>query len=145
MASALLTPGIDEVREHRGWFLIWGIVLIVLGAIAVGSSEIASLVPVIFFGWLSAVLRGALLDHPRTDTPPLARLLPQPAGGLALHRGGVADGLESGDGGADVDAADRDAPHGRWNLPALRRVLACAASSRLADPGVGEIRSCGNQ
>ncbi len=52
MTDGLLTLGIEEVREHRGWFLIWGIVLIALGAIAVGSSVIATLVSVVFFGWI---------------------------------------------------------------------------------------------
>jgi len=52
MSNGVLALGIEEVREHRGWFLVWGIVLIVLGAIAVSSSVLATLVSVVFFGWI---------------------------------------------------------------------------------------------
>jgi uncharacterized membrane protein HdeD (DUF308 family) len=52
MSNGVLTLGIEEVREHRGWFFVWGIVLIVLGAIAVSSSVLATLVSVVFFGWI---------------------------------------------------------------------------------------------
>ncbi len=52
MAAGLVSLGIEEVREHRTWFLIWGVVLIVLGMIAVGSSVLATLVSVIFLGWI---------------------------------------------------------------------------------------------
>ncbi len=52
MAESLLSSGIEEVREHRAWFLIWGIVLIVLGCIAVGSSVLATIFSVIFLGWI---------------------------------------------------------------------------------------------
>ncbi len=52
MAASPLTIGIDEVREHRGWFFAWGIVLIVLGAIALGSSFITTMLSVLFLGWI---------------------------------------------------------------------------------------------
>lgn len=52
MAAGILGSGIEQVRDHRIWFLIWGIFLIVAGIIAVGEAELATLVSVIFFGWI---------------------------------------------------------------------------------------------
>jgi uncharacterized membrane protein HdeD (DUF308 family) len=52
MAEGLLISGIDEVREHRAWFLVWGVLLVVLGFIALGSSVLATLLSVIFLGWI---------------------------------------------------------------------------------------------
>ena len=50
---AIFTPlGIEEVRAHRTWFLIMGIILIILGTIAIGSAELMTMVSVLFFGWL---------------------------------------------------------------------------------------------
>lgn len=47
------TPlGIEEVRAHRTWFLILGVVLIVIGTIAIGSAELMTMVSVLLFGWL---------------------------------------------------------------------------------------------
>jgi uncharacterized membrane protein HdeD (DUF308 family) len=47
------TPlGIEEVRAHRTWFLVLGVALIVLGSIAIGSSELMTVVSVLLFGWL---------------------------------------------------------------------------------------------
>lgn len=51
--AMLATPlGIEEVRAHRTWFLILGIVLIVIGTIAIGSAELMTMVSVLLFGWL---------------------------------------------------------------------------------------------
>jgi uncharacterized membrane protein HdeD (DUF308 family) len=52
MAEYSLGMGIEEVREHRGWFLAVGIALIVLGFIALSSSVTMTLVSVMFLGWL---------------------------------------------------------------------------------------------
>ncbi len=52
MAAGPLSLGIEEVREHRGWFLVWGIVLIVLGSIALSSAFLMTLLSVIFLGWI---------------------------------------------------------------------------------------------
>jgi uncharacterized membrane protein HdeD (DUF308 family) len=49
---ALLALGIEEVRAHRTWYLCVGVVLIILGTIAIGSAEIMTMVSVIFLGWL---------------------------------------------------------------------------------------------
>jgi uncharacterized membrane protein HdeD (DUF308 family) len=50
---AIFMPlGIDEVRQHRTWFLVMGVILIVLGVIAIGSAELMTMVSVLLFGWL---------------------------------------------------------------------------------------------
>jgi uncharacterized membrane protein HdeD (DUF308 family) len=49
-------PGtVELLRERRGWFLFWGIVLIVLGVLAVGDAILATLVSVALLGWLLIV------------------------------------------------------------------------------------------
>jgi uncharacterized membrane protein HdeD (DUF308 family) len=51
--AILATPqGIEEVRAHRTWFLILGVVLIIIGTIAIGSAELMTMVSVLLFGWL---------------------------------------------------------------------------------------------
>jgi uncharacterized membrane protein HdeD (DUF308 family) len=52
MALLVAPLGIEEVRAHRTWFLCLGVALIVLGTIAIGSSELMTMVSVIFLGWL---------------------------------------------------------------------------------------------
>lgn len=52
-------PGLEAVRRNWGWFVALGVAEIILGMIAVGSSVAATLVSVIFFGWL-LIVGGAL-------------------------------------------------------------------------------------
>ncbi len=52
MTDSVLSSGIEEVRNHRTWFFIWGVLLIVLGCIAVGSSVLATIVSVMLLGWI---------------------------------------------------------------------------------------------
>jgi uncharacterized membrane protein HdeD (DUF308 family) len=44
--------GLEPVRRNWGWFVALGIAEIILGMIAIGSSVAATIVSVIFFGWL---------------------------------------------------------------------------------------------
>ncbi|HTY55556.1 MAG TPA: HdeD family acid-resistance protein [Candidatus Binataceae bacterium] len=44
--------GIEEVREHRTWFLCLGIALIILGMLAIASAELMTVVSVMLFGWI---------------------------------------------------------------------------------------------
>jgi uncharacterized membrane protein HdeD (DUF308 family) len=56
MADAILSvPGIEEVRQHRTWFLCVGILLIVCGTIALGSTFAMTLVSMVFIGWLLVI------------------------------------------------------------------------------------------
>ncbi|HEY6418491.1 MAG TPA: HdeD family acid-resistance protein [Candidatus Binataceae bacterium] len=52
MALILAGSGIEEVRAHRGWFLVLGVALIIIGTIAIGMAEFMTLFSVIFIGWL---------------------------------------------------------------------------------------------
>jgi uncharacterized membrane protein HdeD (DUF308 family) len=52
MAAALISAGMDEVRQHRTWFFFWGVVLIVLGSIAIASSVLTTLISVLLLGWI---------------------------------------------------------------------------------------------
>jgi uncharacterized membrane protein HdeD (DUF308 family) len=52
MEQAIQLTGADELRRHWGWYLALGIVLIVLGTIAIGSTFVMTIASVFFFGWL---------------------------------------------------------------------------------------------
>lgn len=56
----MITPelhliGVEELRKRRGWFLALGILLIVLGTIALGSSVLMTLATMVFIGWLMII------------------------------------------------------------------------------------------
>jgi uncharacterized membrane protein HdeD (DUF308 family) len=58
--SATVSQGLASfdagaVRRNWGWFLALGILQIILGTIAIGASVAATLVTVVFFGWLLLV------------------------------------------------------------------------------------------
>jgi uncharacterized membrane protein HdeD (DUF308 family) len=55
-----LRHGLDELRRNWGWFLVLGVVLILLGMVALGSVVIASLATAIAIGWL--MLFGGTLE-----------------------------------------------------------------------------------
>src|SRR6516162_7780374 len=48
----LAGPAIEAIRAHRGWFVVLGIILIIIGLIAVVYDVTATIVSVLFFGWL---------------------------------------------------------------------------------------------
>lgn len=52
MNEELLKAEIHEVREHRTWFLVMGILLIIFGTIAVGYAFGMTIISMIFLGWL---------------------------------------------------------------------------------------------
>jgi uncharacterized membrane protein HdeD (DUF308 family) len=52
MEQAIQLTGDGELRRSWGWFLALGIVLIVLGTIALGSALLMTVASVFFFGWL---------------------------------------------------------------------------------------------
>jgi uncharacterized membrane protein HdeD (DUF308 family) len=52
MEQAIHLTGSDELRRYWGWYLALGIVLIVLGTIAIGSTFVMTIASVFFFGWL---------------------------------------------------------------------------------------------
>ena len=52
MEQAIQLTGAGELRRRWGWYLALGIVLIVLGMIAIGSTFLMTIASVLFFGWL---------------------------------------------------------------------------------------------
>ena len=52
MEQAIQLTGAGELRRSWGWYLVLGIVLIVLGTIAIGSTFVMTIASVFFFGWL---------------------------------------------------------------------------------------------
>ena len=52
MIEQIAGTGIEEVREHSTWFLAMGIALIVIGCIAIGSAVVATIISMLFLGWL---------------------------------------------------------------------------------------------
>jgi uncharacterized membrane protein HdeD (DUF308 family) len=52
MTASVKPETLERVRERRGWFLVLGIVLIVLGIAALGDTLLATLVSITFLGWV---------------------------------------------------------------------------------------------
>lgn len=52
--------GAEEVRRTWGWFLVLGVVLVLLGMMALGWSVLTTLVSVVIFGWF--LLLGGVLS-----------------------------------------------------------------------------------
>ena len=61
MEQAIELTGSDELRRYWGWYLALGIVLIVLGTIAIGSTFVMTIASVFFFGWLLII--GGVMDY----------------------------------------------------------------------------------
>ena len=55
MEQAIQLTGANELRRSWGWYLVFGIVLIVLGTIALGSALLMTIASVFFFGWILIV------------------------------------------------------------------------------------------
>lgn len=58
MADGLNTPvgvfaaNLQELRRNWGWLLFWGILLIVLGIIALGDAVLVTFISMFIFGWV---------------------------------------------------------------------------------------------
>ena len=52
--------GVDELRKKWSWFLGLGIVLIVAGSVAIGSSFLTTIFSMVFLGWL--MIGGGVLE-----------------------------------------------------------------------------------
>ena len=58
--TGLHMVGLENLRKRWGWFLALGILLIVLGTVALGSSVFMTLATMVFVGWLLIV--GGVLE-----------------------------------------------------------------------------------
>jgi uncharacterized membrane protein HdeD (DUF308 family) len=54
-ASDFLVAGLEEVRKSWGWFLVLGILLVVLGAVCVGKAQSATTFSILTLGWVLAI------------------------------------------------------------------------------------------
>jgi uncharacterized membrane protein HdeD (DUF308 family) len=59
MATSVAVPGMEGVRKARGWLLGLGVVLILVGTLALGAAVLATIASVLFFGWL-LLISGAI-------------------------------------------------------------------------------------
>ncbi len=55
--------GLSELRKRWGWFLGLGILLVILGVVAIGSSVLFTLATMVFIGWLLIVAGIAQAGH----------------------------------------------------------------------------------
>jgi uncharacterized membrane protein HdeD (DUF308 family) len=55
MERLIQLTGADELRRSWGWFLGLGIVLIILGAIAIGAAFLMTIASVFLFGWILVI------------------------------------------------------------------------------------------
>lgn len=53
--SNLFEAGIEEVRKSWGWFLVSGIVLMVLGAACIAKAQTATTFSILALGWILAI------------------------------------------------------------------------------------------
>jgi len=53
--SSLFAESLEEVRKSWGWFLIFGILLMVLGVACVGKSQTATTFSILALGWVLAI------------------------------------------------------------------------------------------
>lgn len=59
MIHHLHMAGVDDIRKRSGWILAFGVLVIILGAVALASSVVVTLASMIFLGWLM-ILTGVL-------------------------------------------------------------------------------------
>lgn len=52
MSTLVAGHAVHELRRHRGWMLAMGILLVLLGAVALVDAVAVSIVSIIFFGWV---------------------------------------------------------------------------------------------
>ena len=53
--SSVFVAGIEEVRKSWGWFLVFGILLMTLGATCVGKAQTATTFSILALGWVLAI------------------------------------------------------------------------------------------
>jgi len=53
--SSLFTAGIEEIRRSWGWFLVLGMLLIILGVVCLGTAQTATTLSILMLGWILAI------------------------------------------------------------------------------------------
>src|SRR6516165_8678777 len=54
-AADFVATGLEQVRKSWSWFLVLGILLIVLGVLCVGSAQAATTFSILVLGWILAI------------------------------------------------------------------------------------------
>ena len=57
----LIAAGLDKVRKSWGWFLVAGILLIILGVLCIGKAQTATTFSILTLGWILAISGAAWL------------------------------------------------------------------------------------
>ena len=84
--SDVFKSGIDEVKKSWGWFLVFGILLMVLGVTCIGKAQTATKFSILALGWVLAISAVFwLINAFRTITVPVFFLFLL----KAIIRGGV--------------------------------------------------------
>jgi uncharacterized membrane protein HdeD (DUF308 family) len=53
--SDVFAAGLNQVRRSRGWFLVLGILLTILGVVCVGKAQTATTFSILALGWVLAI------------------------------------------------------------------------------------------
>src|SRR5215470_10894353 len=53
--SDMFAAGLDQVRKSWGWFLAFGILLIILGGVCIGKAQTATTFSILALGWVLAI------------------------------------------------------------------------------------------
>ena len=64
-----------EIIHNWGWFLLFGICLVLLGALAIVRSVAATVVSMLFFGWLLLIAAGIEIVHMLTENRPISGII----------------------------------------------------------------------
>ena len=51
----IFAAGLDQVRRSWGWFLVFGILLTLLGVLCVGKAQTATIFSILVLGWILAI------------------------------------------------------------------------------------------
>lgn len=51
----LFLAGLEQVRKSWGWFLVLGVLLVILGAVCIGTAQTATTVAILVLGWVLAI------------------------------------------------------------------------------------------
>lgn len=53
--SDVFAAGLDQVRRSWGWFLVFGILLMILGVVCIGKAQTATTFSILALGWVLAI------------------------------------------------------------------------------------------
>ena len=53
--SDFLVAGLEQVRKSWGWFLVFGILLVILGVLCIGRAQTATTFSILALGWVLAI------------------------------------------------------------------------------------------